>query len=99
MNLPHSPYMRAIVEAQEEAQDDRTDVQKLHDACRLRVDTKARLDALAAPGVPVVDVTAFKEADQADDRALSEIAWLLEKAFGDEVDLPLLSNALKEIER
>lgn len=92
--LPHSPYCRAIVEWQEEARDDRSDRVRFEDACRLRVDTKARLAALVAPDAPPVDVMTFKEADQADDRALSEICWLLEKQFGDEVDVELLAKAL-----
>jgi len=92
--LPHSPYRRSIIESQEEALDDRTARVKLEDACRLRVDTKARLAALVAPDAPPVDVLAFKEADQADDRALSEICWLLEKQFGDQVDVELLAKAL-----
>lgn len=91
--LPHSPYMRAIVEAQEEAQDDRTDVQKLHDACRRVTDNVARHAALArAAGV---DVERFVGAhSRAIERARADLIWLIEKQFGDEVDIELLAKAL-----
>jgi hypothetical protein len=87
--LPHSPYRRALVEAQEEALDDRSDRVKLEDACRLRIVTKAKRDAL-------INDDAFRRhmAAKADDRAFTRIVEILNEQFGDEVDVELLAKAL-----
>jgi hypothetical protein len=85
--LPHSPYRRSIIEAQEE--DDRSDRVKLEDACRLRIVTKAKRDAL-------INDDAFRRhmAAKADDRAFTRIVEILNEQFGDEVDVELLAKAL-----
>lgn len=91
MNFISQTRRRLLAEMEE---DERTDVQKLHDACRLVCDRAKRRNDLAGPDVAVIDAAAFKEADQAADRAYSDLVWLLEKQFGDEVDCQLLAKAL-----
>jgi hypothetical protein len=94
MNAPHSLHRRTQIEWEADSQDDRTDRVKLEDACRLVTDLVARRDALVGPDVSVIDLQAFNEAADAAEHAYADLVWLLNKQFGDEVDVELLAKAL-----
>lgn len=78
MNMPHSPYRRALVESQEEALDDRQDWEKLRDAVNAHLENKLYLEKLQLLGLPEADLNAAKVSLE---RTRSDLACLIEDTF------------------